>query len=375
MSEESQDQSSKTEDPTEKRLAEARKKGDVPSSRETATMTGVFALFLITTFMGPAILPPMASALSGVIDLAGQIEIGSGRAGVVDVTTIGLGLVGTVAPYLGMLAVTMIVAAILGVLIQGETVVSLERIKPKLSHLSMGAGFKRVYGTQALVEFLKNLVKLSIVCVIALIVARRAIEGLLPGSLVLPEALPELLRREAAWMLMGVSAFLVPIAIADILWKRFQWLKKHRMSQKDLKDEHKEAEGSPEIKRRRAELRDAQSKNKVQTKVPGAAVVLTNPTHYAVALRYDRAHDPAPVCVAKGVDMMAAQIRQIARDHDVTVIENRALARALYAGTELDQVIPSEHWQAVAQIIAYVLDLKARLQCLPPPGSRLRDED
>lgn len=370
-----EDQSSKTEEPTEKKLRDARRKGDVPSSKEPGNTTGIFSLFVMVVFLAPELGGALAGVLSGLIAHAGDVEIGTGRAGLADLGGVLEALAGPLAGIIGPIFLVMAVAAVFGVLIQGDTVVAPERLKPKLSNVSPAKGFSRIYGATALVEFLKNLAKLCVVAVISLWVCWAAVERLLPGAVMTPQSILPSVGRDAGGMLLAVTAFLVPIAVADILWKRFQWIKRNRMSVTEIRDERKQMEGSPEVKQKRAQIRHQRARQRIATAVPKATVVLTNPTHLAVALRYERGVDAAPVCVAKGEELMAAQIRRIARAHGIPLVENRPLARALHAVAELDREIPEDHWRAVAQIVAYVMDLRRRIHRPPPPGSRLRTED
>ena len=171
---------------------------------------------------------------------------------------------------------------------------------------------------------------------------------------------------------MAAAILLVPIAIADIMWRRFDWRKRQRMSQKDLQDEIKESEGSPEIRSKRARRRRELSQQRTIAVVPIADVILTNPTHYSVALKYDPASDMAPVCIAKGADLVALRIREIGFEHDIPIIENKPLARLLYDTVEIDQVVPVEHWEIVAEIISFVFDLKNNKPRKAPEGSVLR---
>jgi flagellar biosynthetic protein FlhB len=174
---------------------------------------------------------------------------------------------------------------------------------------------------------------------------------------------------------MAMAAYLVPLAIADIIWRRYEWRKKQMMSHKELQDEMKEAEGSPELRAKRARGRREQSRKRVALAVPQASVVLTNPTHFAVALKYEMGADIAPVCVAKGADNMAHRIRELAHEHEVPVLENKPLARALYDSIEVDEVIPVEHWEVVAEIIGFVMDLRNNnTRRNPPEGSSLRTD-
>jgi flagellar biosynthetic protein FlhB len=167
----------------------------------------------------------------------------------------------------------------------------------------------------------------------------------------------------------------LPLTLGDIVWTRFSWLRKQRMTHKEIRDEHKEQEGDPQLKGRRLQIARRRSRQRMAQAVPKATLILTNPTHYAVALRYDQTVDAAPVCLAKGTDLMARRIREIAREHDIPVIENKPLARVLHAKVEIDEVVPVEHWQAVAEIVGYVLDLRRNIRRKPPAGSELRQAE
>jgi flagellar biosynthetic protein FlhB len=285
-----------------------------------------------------------------------------------------LALGGALAPVFLLL----IIGALAGVLIQGETVVSAERIRAKLSKISMIEGFKRLFSKSALVEFAKNILKIIVAGSLALWVANEAVVSMMSGTGFLPETLPIYLMEAARKLLIAMAVFLVPLAISDILWRRYDWRKKHMMTHKELRDELKEAEGSPELKAKRAERRREQSRQRVAVAVPTADVVLTNPTHYAVALKYEIGSDAAPICVAKGADHMARRIRVVAFENEVPVIENKPLARLLYNEVDLEQSVPVEHWEVVAEIIGFVMDLKNGKNRKLPQGSTLRniyDED
>lgn len=372
---EDEDKSNKTEEPTERKLRKAREQGDVPSSRETGNMMSVLSLFVLTLFLLPQAAPQLTGALGGLLQTAGQIGVGEGRQGLADLGVVLRALGRSIGLALAPAFFIMIVAAVFGVLIQGETVVSLERIKPKLSKISPWSGLKKMVSADSVVEFAKNVAKVLVVAAIAGWVARGAVTGIWQSRGFVPEELPGYLRREVAQVLIGAAVFLVPVSIFDIVWKRAQWIKKQRMSIKEVRDEHKEAEGDPRMKGRRDEIRRKRARQRVAAAVPTASVVLTNPTHYAVALRYQPGIDTAPLCVAKGADLMAAQIRRLAREHDIPMVENRPLARALHATVEVDDQIPVEHWQAVAEIIGYVMDLRRNIRRKPPAGSSLRMED
>jgi flagellar biosynthetic protein FlhB len=372
MSEE--DQSSKTLEPTEKKLRKAREKGDVPSSRETGNLMSVFSLFVLTVFMLPIVTPDLAAQLQQILQNAGHFTVGTDSDGLRDIGTVTSSLFSGVAAAMAPVFLVMVIAAIFGVLIQGETVVALERIKPKLSKISPIKGLKKLFSADSLVEFIKNVAKVLVVGTLAVYFGYEAVAALWIAPSFVPETLPAYVLRAVTPVLVATTAFLSAIAIADIIWKRAQWIKKQRMSQKEVRDEHKESEGDPLLKAKRAEIRRQRARQRIAEAVPTATVILTNPTHYAVALRYEQGRDEAPVCVAKGMDLLAARIREIGRENEVPIVENRPLARALHATTEVDDSIPLEHWQAVAEIIGYVMDLRRNIRRKPPAGSSLREE-
>jgi flagellar biosynthesis protein FlhB len=248
-------------------------------------------------------------------------------------------------------------AAIAGNMVQHRLVWSAESLKPKFSKVSPGAGAKRIFGKQAAANFGKGLFK-----VIAL--------GAVMSAILWPERhrLEAIVRFDPAAMLsattsmtvqlMGaVVAMLAVVAIADYLFQYRQWFERQKMSLQEMKEEFKQSEGDPHIKGRIRQLRQARMKKRMMAAVPKASVVITNPTHYAVALRYEQGMS-APVCVAKGVDNIALKIREIAGKHDIPIIENVPLARALHATVDIDDEIPVEHYHAVAEIIGYVMGLK-----------------
>jgi flagellar biosynthetic protein FlhB len=370
-----EDQSSKTEEPTEQKLRKSRQKGDVASSREPSVAMTVLSLFLIIYYLAPTVFPRLSDLFARFIDSAGSIEVGTGRTGLRDLGGVTdllvLGSVTILAPTM----VVMFLAAIFGVIVQGDTVIAGDRIKPKLSRISLIEGFKRLFSADTFVEFVKNLAKVIVVAGVGLWLGGSAVTAMwqVPGFL--PERIMDHSAGAATGMLLATGAILAAIAAADVIWKRARWLKKQRMSLREVRDEHKDSEGDPLIKAKRAGIRRQRARQRMSTAVPTATVVITNPTHYAVALRYDMGRDVSPVCVAKGTDRVAARIRELACDAEVPIVENRALARMLHAVVEIDAEIPFEHWKPVAEIIAYVLDLQRSLDRPPPEGSRLRTED
>ena len=372
---EEEDKDNKNEEPTEQKLRKAREKGDVPSSQEAGNMTVVSSLLVIVIFVLPLMTPGFVQASKTFIELAGKSSVATGSAVLNDTGLAIMSIIKSLSIGVAPIFLTMLIAAFLGIMFQGETVVAVERIVPKLSKISLLGGVKKMFSLDRLVDFLKNVTKVLVIAAIAFVVTRDAVSDVWRTQGFVPETLLPYISDAASRLLISAAIFLVPIAIFDIIWKRLQWMKKQRMSVQDIKNEHKDSEGDPKIKAKRAEIRRKRARQRIATAVPTADVIITNPTHYAVALKYEMGVDTAPVCVAKGTDLMAAQIRLLANNNDIPIIENRSLARALHAGVEVDQQVPVEHWQVVAEIIGYVMDMRRNIRRKPPAGSTLRSND
>ncbi|MGI3170937.1 flagellar biosynthesis protein FlhB [Pseudooceanicola sp. C21-150M6] len=370
-----EDKQNKTEEPSERKLRKAREQGDVPSSKEVGNLMSVLSLFLVAVIFLPQLGSTLAGVLRRVFENAGQVRIGQDVQGIRDLSQVTGELIGGIATVLAPVAGVMILAAIAGVLIQGEVVVAVERIRPKLDKLNPISGFKKIYSLDAMVEFLKSIAKVLVVGAISIWIAQSAVRGIWQSENVLPQAILPYVGGYASQLLIIITIILVFVAIADVFWKRAQWMKKQRMSVQEVRDEHKDMEGDPQIRAKRERERRKRSQQRIATAVPKSTVILTNPTHFAVALKYENGEDAAPVCMAKGADLMAAQIRRIAREHEIPIVENKPLARALHDVAEIDEEIPYEHWQAVAEIIGYVMDLQRNIDRDPPQGSALRRED
>ena len=351
MADENED---KTEDPTQKRLDDARDRGDVAKSQEINTWFVIAgATLLLSTFSGSigGIETPMRNLI------ANSWMIRTDGAGLL---ALAQDLEKAVISALGIPLLLLVLVAIGGNLVQHPLVWSAEQLKPKLSKLSPIQGFKRILGKQAAANFGKGLFKviaLGIVMVVVLWPERHRLEGMVHTD---PAALLGLTTSLTLRLLGSVVAMLAFVALADYLFQYRQWFQRQKMSLQEIKEEFKQSEGDPHIKGRIRQLRQARMKRRMMAAVPKASVIITNPTHYSVALSYERGM-AAPVCVAKGVDVIALKIREVAREHDIPIIENVPLARALYATVEIDEEIPVEHYHAVAQIIGYVMGLRRGL--------------
>jgi flagellar biosynthetic protein FlhB len=258
---------------------------------------------------------------------------------------------------LGVPLLMLSLAAIGGNMIQHRLVWSGEQLKPKFSKVSPGAGFKRVFGKQAVANFAKGIFKVVALGTVMLAVLwpeRHRLESMVRFD---PATILGATTSLTLQLMGAVVAMLAVVAIADYFFQYRQWYQRQKMSLQEMKEEFKQSEGDPHVKGRIRQLRHARMKKRMMAAVPKASVIITNPTHYAVALSYERGM-PAPICVAKGIDTIALKIREIAKAHDIPIVENVPLARALHATVEIDHEIPVEHYHAVAQIIGYVMGLK-----------------
>jgi flagellar biosynthetic protein FlhB len=346
------DHSQKTEDPTQKRLDDAVKRGDVVKSQEVNTWFIMAGATLVLIAFSGGMGQGLTTIMRGLIANASDIRM-DGPALPHLFEKLGGELVATLAiPFL-----LLALAALGGNLIQHRLVWSAETLAPKLSKISPAAGFKRMFSAQALANLAKGLVKLVLVGTVLTVVMwpeREKMQSLVWTDLaaVLP------LAKTMALKLMGtVVAIMAIVAAADYLFQYRQWYERQKMSLQELKEEFKQTEGDPKIRGKMRQMRQGRMRKRMIAAVPKAAVIITNPTHYSIALQYERGME-APVCVAKGVDALALKIREVAGEHRIPIVENPPLARALHATVEVDQAIPPEHYKAVAEVIGYVMKLR-----------------
>ncbi len=350
-----QDKSQKTEAATPQKLQEARKKGDVAKSQEIPS----WLLLATSVLVMAAFSGPLASHLSAWL----QTYFTQAQSMVLDGPNI-QALAGSVVfgifGSLGLIIGILMVAGAAGHLLQQGFMWAPDKIQPKLSKLSPIEGFKRLFGMQSLVNFAKGIGKMTLVGVVSVAVVwpRRDVLMTLP-YLDLVALLPLIREVSLVLLIAAVSVFAL-IAAADYFYQRHSFLERMKMSRKDIRDEMKNTEGDPHVRARLRQIRTERSRQRMMQAVPDATVVIANPTHFAVALKYEEDGTPAPICVAKGVDDLALRIRKLAEESGVPVIEDPPLARALHAHTELDQEIPEEHFRAVAKILGFILSKGAR---------------
>ena len=354
MSDEAPDREDATEEPTPKRLEKARQEGQVAVSREATSLLVLIAAMLAAFLSLPATGASLLAALRGLL---AEAHARSPAAALAEAAWLGLL---ALLPVAGAVAV----AALAATLLQRGGAVSARGLVPRLSKLSPLAGLKRIFGKEGLFELGRTLVKLGVVGV-ALWFSFGAPELLQAMLHRPPAALLEVARAEAAALVAAAVAAFALLAAADVFWVRLQHRRQLRMTRQELKEELKESEGDPHRKGQMRKLRDSLRRGRMLAQVPKAAVVITNPTHYAVALAYQEGSQAAPKVVAKGVDEVAARIREAAKAAGVPLVSNPPLARALHR-LDLDAEIPPEHFQAVAEIIAFVW--RARRRVLGPAG-------
>jgi flagellar biosynthetic protein FlhB len=352
---EEQDDSQKTEDPTQKRLADALEKGDIIKSQEINNWVGIAAGTAVLAMFGGPMSRQMAMLLQSFIARPETYDTDPGA-----LLQIARALSLQVGAILAMPALLFVLTALAGHVIQNRPSLHFDKIMPKLDKLNPLAGFKRVFGGAALSNFLKGLSKFTVVGLAAFFVLwpERFKLGILLGAD--PAVLLPISLKLSINVLSTALAILAIVAVLDYIMQRRAFYKRNRMTKQEVREEHRQSEGDPLVKGKIKQIRGERARRRMMAKVPQATVVVTNPTHFAVALQYETGKNIAPVCVAKGADKVALRIREVAKEHNVPIIEDPPLARVLYATVDLDQEVPPEHYKAVASVIGYVMRLKNR---------------
>lgn len=376
---ESESGADKSEEPTGKRLEESRKKGQIARSRElntvAVTMAGIGGLLVYGGDFGQALLELMR----GNFALSRDVLLDDGSMALYLLAS-GKFALEAIMPLL----VILLIAAILGPIALGGWLFSPEALAPKASRMNPGSGLKRMFSTQALAELLKALAKFTVILLVALAVLSADQDDLLAMANEPLEAAIIHSAEVVGWSMLWMACGLILIAAVDVPFQLWDHKQKLMMTKQEVLDEYKDSEGKPEVKSRIRQMQREMAERRMMAAIPTADVVITNPTHFAVALKYDPAKGTAPVLLAKGGDFMALKIREIAQEHKVMVLESPGLARAVYFSTELDQEIPAGLYLAVAQVLAYVYQLKqfrsgkgkrpGPLPDLPIPPDLRRDE-
>lgn len=346
------DSGEKTEEPTAKKLTDARKKGQIARSKDLGTMFVLVGSAFAMLLMGNSLVQGLSLMMKRLLSLS--------RREVMDVNALfnvisnSVSLV--IVPLLWIFFI-IIVAAFIGNTLLGGMSFSWEAMAPKASRLSPAAGFKRMFGVQAAVELIKSILKFFVVFIVAFLLLSGLFEQILGLSL---ESVPTNFGHAVnmlLWMFLTLALSIGIIAIIDAPYQVWNHTRQLKMTKQEIKDEHKNTEGNPEVKGRIKRTQYEMSQRRMMGEVPNSDVVITNPTHYSIALKYDAAVGGAPKLVAKGIDEMAMHIRTIAKENDVEIIQSAALARSLYYTAKIDQDIPEELYAAVAQVLAFIFQL------------------
>ncbi len=350
---ENQDDSEKTEEPSQKKLDEAHKKGEVAKSQEVRHWFVLLAVAMAIMISGQDILSGFKMMFRDILEQSYSYNLEDGQ-----LLSLAGELVRNSADILMLPALILVIGALTGAVIQHKPIFTLDRIKPELKKISLIAGFKRLFSAQNFVEFLKSISKFIVVGAVVFILEWPE-RGRLPDLVAYTMSdIVDLSITLTLRVLGGVLVVMAFIAGIDYVFQRMNFIKKMRMSKQEIKDEYKQTEGDPFIKGKLRQIRMERSRRRMMAAVPEADVVITNPTHYSIALRYEPTEMEAPVVLAKGVDEVAARIREIAKENNIPLIENPPLARALFATVEIDEAVPPEHYRAVAEVISYIMKLK-----------------
>ncbi|WP_127090867.1 flagellar biosynthesis protein FlhB [Aquabacter cavernae] len=345
-----EDKESKTEDASEKKISDAVEKGNVPFSREATLFASLLGILACLSFYAGPQTSALTEGLARFIDDPGGYSISNGEDATSVMWTALVFAWEFLLPIVAILSLTGLVAS----LFQNTPRLVLDRIQPQWSRLSIRKGWTRIFGTQGHVEFGKSLFKFAVIgaVVVALLMSEQS--SVVNAIFTDPLSLPSVMLSLATRLISAVCVATIVLVAADLVWSRFHWRSELRMSKQEVKDEFKQAEGDPMVKARLRALAQERSRRRMMSAVPQASLVIANPTHYAVALRYDRAKGGAPLVVAKGLDLIALKIREIAEGHGVPVVEDKQLARALYNAVEVDRWIPPDFYRPVANILYYI---------------------
>ena len=343
------DKASKTEEATEKKIRDALEKGQTAQSREVATLAGLIAtLGALYFFLSNSVLN-LRDALASFIDRPEAFALRTGADASALLFVVAMEGIKMVGPIVLLLMFAGVAASVL----QNQPRIVGNRIEPKLERISLVKGWTRIFGLKGMVEFLKSVFKFVAVAIAGYIALGNADRDLINALFMEPVAIPELMKQMGTKVLVAVIITVAFLVAADIAWSRFSWRRDLRMTKQEVKDEHKQMEGDPLIRMKLRSMQRDRARRRMIASVPRATLIVANPTHYSVALRYVREEGGAPVVVAKGKDLIALKIRFIAEQNGIPIYEDRMLARSLYASVEVDKMIPPEFYKAVAGIILF----------------------
>lgn len=350
---EDDDEASKTEEPSERKISKAKEEGDIAISQDAKSFIMLIGMLFIIWLVLPLMFKWFYTYSLKFVETPDTIST--------DGRHIRLLLYDTVFTLMKILGIPFAILMVLGIfasIAQTGFVFAPKKLEPNWNKLNIFAALPQFINMKKIVESLKGIIKITVIAFIGILVIRPYLEkvNLMPGMETM--AILSFIHKVVVLLIFTVVIAVLVIAVADFAYQKYQHLKKLRMTKQEVKDEYKQMEGDPLVKSRIRQVRMERARHRMMDAVPRADVVIVNPTHYAVALEYKMEKMDAPVVVAKGLDNLALRIREMAEEHDIPIVENPPLARALFASVELDQSIPAEHFKAVAEVIGYVMQLK-----------------
>ncbi len=351
-----QDKDSKTEEATDKRLSDARGDGNVPTSREVSNFSYLLAALLVIAVLGQAFASHLSTLLIGLLSNAGSIRLEGGGDTVLLFDVVGKAAAVVTAPII----LTFSAAGIIASVLQNPPALVFKRVMPDISRLSPSKGLKRIFSMSGFVEFLKLTLRLVVVAATSISILMYMWHDFANSIWSDPGAILSLSQKSVVALLTALALLSFTLLIFDLPVAHVLWRRSLRMDRQEIKDERRQSEGDPHIKAKRRSIARARVRKRMLNTVPRATIVIANPTHFAVALRYVRSEGGAPRVVAKGQDIIALTIRRIAEENNIPVIEDKALARSLYAKVEVDQMIPVEFYRAIAEILLRLQARRAR---------------
>ena len=346
----SEDKSSKTEFPTEKKISDAVEKGNLPVSREAPILASLLAIMAFIALQAREGIQRLLLSLQTTFENPLQWDLDTSADALHVLHMLAREAVWFILPAAGLFIAGGVISSVL----QNPPQINIERIRPKWSNVSPASGFTRIFGLRGLTEFGKAVFKFITIGVVVSMLLVSSFPTMMQAMFADPVLVPELILQMAMKLLSGISIATIVLVAADLAMTRFHWRRDLMMSKQEIKDENKQAEGDPQIKARQRQIGRDRVRRRMMADVPLATLVIANPTHYAIALRYNREEGGAPMVVAKGADLVALKIREIAEANDVPVIEDKLLARSMYDHVEIDQMIPPQFFKAIAEIIYFL---------------------
>jgi flagellar biosynthetic protein FlhB len=353
---EAPDKESKTEEATEKKIRDSVEQGRIPISREASIFSSMIALLIAQSFLTVDNVRQLTSTLGRLIDDPSGFRIRTSADAIEFMAVIGAGSARLVLP----IAIVLALAGLASSFLQNAPRIVFERIRPDYSRISITQGWGRIFGGQGRIEFAKAISKFFAISIVVTIVLRTEEAVAVNALFGDPAAVPELILTTAMRLVSTISIATIVLVALDLVWARFYWRRDLRMTRQELKDEFRQAEGDPLVKSRLRSLARDRARKIMLASVPRATLVIANPTHYAVALKYRHGEDAAPTVLAKGQDLIALKIRELAEQHNVPVVEDKMLARSMYDAAQIDRVIPPEFFRPVAEIIYFLHSRKQK---------------